>query len=138
MSQKAIDQVQVGFKASFSKTITEEDVRKFAEVSGDFNPLHLDAEYAKKTVFGDRIAHGILTLGLVSTSLTRLPGTVVYVSQNARFLKPVRLGDTIEAIAEIMSKTIEKNEVSLHTSCRNQRGEQVLDGEARVRLFDLK
>jgi len=92
MTGKAITQVEVGFSASFTRTVTEEDIRKFAEVSSDFNPLHHDQEYARRTIFGERIAHGILVLGPVSTALTRLPGVVVYLSQNARFLRPVRLG----------------------------------------------
>ncbi len=78
INNKAIGQVEVGFRSSFSKAITEEDIRKFAEVSGDPNPLHLDEGYAKRTIFGQRIAHGIMALGLVSAALSKLPGYVIY------------------------------------------------------------
>ena len=138
MDQKAITQVEVGFSRRFSKTITDEDIRKFSEVTGDFNPIHLDQEYASKTIFKERIAHGILIVGLVSAALAKLPGVVVYLSQSAKFIRPVRIGDTIEALVEVIDKHPEKSEVLLKTTCRNQRGEPVLDGEARVKLFDLK
>jgi len=138
VAEKAIEKVQVGFKASVSKTITPEVIRKFAEVSEDHNPLHLDEEYAKKTVFGERIAHGILAVGFISAALTKLPGTVVYLSQTVEFSKPVKIGDTIEAIVEVEEITREKSQVKLKTYCQNQRGEQVLRGEAKVKLFDLK
>ncbi len=138
MTEKAITQVEVGFKANFSKMITDEDVRKFAEASGDFNPLHLNEEHASRTIFGERIAHGILVLGLVSAALTKLPGVVVYLQQNVKFVRPVKMGDVIEAVVEVVEKTAEKSELRLRTICRNQRGEQILDGEARVKLLDLK
>lgn len=138
MEARAIDKVDIGFTASFAKTVTEEDIRKFSEVSGDFNPLHRDPDYAGRTPFGERIAHGILVLGLVSAALTRLPGVVVYLSQNTRFLRPVKIGDTVEASVQVTDKLKEKSELALKTVCRNQRGEQVVDGEARVKLFDLR
>lgn len=138
MDQKAITQIDVGFSTSFRKTITDEDIRKFSEATGDFNQLHLNPEYASKTIFKERIAHGILIVGLVSAALTRLPGVVVYLSQSVNFTRPVKIGDTIEAIAEVIDKVQEKSEILLKTTCRNQRGEQVLDGEARIKLFDLK
>jgi 3-hydroxybutyryl-CoA dehydratase len=130
--------VDVGFVAKYRKTIRDEDVFRFAEASGDFNPVHVDECYASRTPFGDRIAHGILTLGLVSAALTRLPGVVVYSSQNVRFLRPVKIGDTVEAAAYVTHVTPEKNEAKLRTTCINQNGELVLDGEALVRLYDLR
>lgn len=138
MSTRAIEQVNVGFKESVTKTITAEDIRKFAEVSTDFNPLHLDDEYAGKTIFGERIAHGILAVGLISAALAKLPGTVVYLSQEARFTRPVKIGDVVEAIAEVEEVNIERSQVRLKTYCVNQNGDEVVDGEARVKLFDLK
>lgn len=137
MKQRAISQVGAGLTSRFSKTITDEDIRKFSEATGDLNPLHLDKDYASRTVFGDRIAHGILTVGLVSAALSKLPGVVVYLSQNIRFMKPVKIGDTIEAVVEVIEVTPEKSQLRLKTTCSNQRGEQVLDGEAQVKLFDL-
>ncbi|MBI4334290.1 MAG: MaoC family dehydratase [Chloroflexi bacterium] len=137
MTARAIDQVQVGAATRFHKTVTGEDIRKYAEVSGDFNPLHLDEVFARKTVFGDRIAHGMLTLGFVSAALAKLPGTVVYLSQSVKFLRPVKIRDTIEAVAEVVERVPDKGQVVLKTTCSNQRGELVLEGEARVKLFDL-
>lgn len=116
MGEKAIEQVDIGLKISFVKTITDQDIRKFADVSGDFHPLHLDDEYASRTIFGERVAHGILTVGLISAALARLPGVVVYLTQSAKFIRPVKIGDTIEALAEVMEKTAEKSEVRLRTT----------------------
>jgi acyl dehydratase len=138
ITRKAISQVEVGFRSSFSKAITEEDIRKFAEVSGDLNPLHLDEGYAKRTIFGRRIAHGIMTLGLVSAALSKLPGYVIYASQSVEFTRPVNIGDVVEAVVEVVEKSADRSEVKLRTFARNQRGEQILDGEAKVRLFDLE
>jgi len=128
---------QVGDRASFTKTISEADVVLFAGVSGDTNPLHLDAEYARKTRFGARIAHGILTAGLISTVIgTRLPGTgAVYLAQSLKFLKPVYLGDTVTATAyvrQVRDRDDGSQVLTLETVCVNQRGERVLEGEAKV------
>lgn len=110
--------------ASFSKTITEADMVMFAGISGDNNPVHLDAEYARGTQFGERIAHGMLTASLVSTVLsTKLPGIgVIYVSRTLRFLKPVYIGDTVTAIATIESYDPDRSRVTANTVCINQRG----------------
>ena len=92
-------EIKIGQKASVTKTFKDEDVRKFAEVSMDVNPIHLDDEYAKKTVFGQRIVHGILTCGLISAVLAnKLPGEgTIYLGQEVRFTSPVLLGDTISS-----------------------------------------
>ena len=135
---KAIDQVDIGYSTNVTKTVTEADIQKFAEVTGDFNPLHLNEELAKQTIFGGRIAHGILAVGFVSAALARLPGTVVYLQQSVRFTRPVKIGDTIEARVEVTGKTPEKSEVDLKASCRNQRGEIVLTGESKVKLLDVR
>jgi 3-hydroxybutyryl-CoA dehydratase len=123
-----------GDSASFSKTITEADVVLYAGISGDTNPLHLDAEYAATTRFGKRIAHGMLTTGLISAVIgTKLPGPgAIYVSQSLRFTAPVYLGDTITATATIAAYDKVKGKMTLETVCRNQDGVDVLSGEANI------
>ncbi len=130
----------VGQKATFSKTISEQDVNTFAEISGDHNPLHLDAEYAKTTRFGARIAHGALTAGLISAAIGNdLPGVgSIYMSQLTRFVKPVYFDDTITATVEISAIRTDKGIVTLRTDCKNQRGEIVAEGEAVVFHPDAK
>ena len=123
-----------GDQASFSKTITEADILLYAAVSGDTNPLHLDAEYAKQTRFGGRIAHGMLTAGLVSAVIgTKLPGRgAIYAGQTLRFLAPVHIGDTVTATATLTAYDKARGRMTLSTVCRNQRGEEILTGEAQV------
>ena len=129
-----IGQLDIGQKASMRKTITEADVSTFAQISGDTNPVHLDKEYAAKSMFKERIAHGMLTAGLISAVLgTQLPGVgSIYLSQSLKFLAPVKLGDTVEAEVEVIEKLEEKNRVRLRTVCRNQSGQVVIDGEALI------
>ncbi len=124
---------EVGQKESFSKTITEYDVYGFAGITGDFNPVHVNAVAAEQSMFGQRIAHGILAVGLISTVLgQKLPGNgTIYLSQQAKFLKPVYIGDTITATAEV-AEVREKGRLLLKTYAVNQRGEKVVDGEAEV------
>lgn len=131
---KTIDQLNIGEKASLTKQITESDVLRFAEVTGDKNPIHIDPEYASQTRFKERIAHGLLTASLISAVLgTRLPGPGnIYVSQNLEFKAPVKLGDIIQAEVEIIEKIPERNRIRLRTVCRNQDGTVVIDGEAVV------
>jgi len=128
--------VDIGFKTTHIKTITEADINLFAEVSGDFNPVHMREEYAKKTFFGSRIAHGVIAIGLLSAAMAKLPGLVVFLSQSVRFLKPVRIGDTITAIAEVIDTRQDKGIVTLKNTCINQSGETVVDGEATCRLYE--
>ena len=125
---------QEGDSASFAKTITEADLLLFAGVSGDTNPLHLNAEYARKTRFGQRIAHGLLTASLISTVIgTKLPGPgAIYVSQTLSFLAPVHIGDTITATATLTAYERDRGRMTLATVCRNQDGEEVLSGEAVI------
>lgn len=124
---------EVGQKESFSKTITEYDVYGFAGITGDFNPVHVNAVAAEQSMFKQRIAHGILAVGLISTVLgQKLPGNgTIYLSQQAKFLKPVYIGDTITATAEV-AEVREKGRLLLKTYAVNQRGETVVDGEAEV------
>ena len=131
---RTIDQLEVGEKASIRKTITESDVFSFAQISGDTNPLHLDKEYASKSLFKERVAHGMLAAGLISAVIgTELPGVgSIYLSQSLRFTAPVKFGDTIEAEVEVTGKLEEKNRVTLKTTCRNQQGQTVIEGEALV------
>jgi 3-hydroxybutyryl-CoA dehydratase len=124
----------VGDSAEVSKTITDEDVRAFAELTGDRNPVHLDEEYAAATRFGRRIAHGMLGASLVSAVLAgELPGPgSVYLSQTLRFTAPVFLGDTVTARVTVRHVREDKPVVTLETVCTNQRGERVVEGEAVV------
>ncbi len=125
--------LQVGDKGSFSKTITEKDVFAFADASGDFNPLHIDEEYARRTVFGRRIAHGILTAGIISTVLGgEIPGLgTIFVELHMKFLKPVYFGDTVTATGTVM-EIINPKRVRLLVACVNQQGEDVAIGNAIV------
>ena len=127
--------VDIGYKTTHVKTVTEADINLFAEVSGDFNPVHISEEYAGKTFFGGRIAHGALVQALLSAAMAKLPGLVVFLSQSVRFLKPVRIGDTLTAIAEVIETRKDKGIVTLKNTCINQEGETVVDGEATCRLY---
>ncbi len=126
-----------GDSASFSKTITEADVVLYAALSGDINPVHLDAQYAATTRFGRRIAHGLLVAGLISAVIgNRIPGPgSIYAGQTLRFLRPVYLDDTITVTATIISYDRERGRITLETVCRNQEGEEVLRGEADIRYL---
>jgi len=125
--------LQVGDKGSFTKTITEKDVFAFADATGDFNPLHIDEEYAKRTVFGQRIAHGILTVGIISTVLGgEIPGLgTIFVEMHIKFIKPVYFGDTVTATGTVM-EIINPKRVRLMVACLNQHGVDVALGNAIV------
>jgi len=131
---KSIDELKVGDSAEWSRTVAEDDIKLFAQATGDFNPVHLDQSYAEKTFFKGRIAHGLLSLGYISTILGNiLPGHgTIYLSQEVKFLAPVRIGDTITARVEVMELTPEKNRVKFKTTCFNQEGKIVVDGAAWV------
>lgn len=124
----------LGTRATVAKTLTDEDVRAFAALTGDDNPLHLDEAYAATTRFGGRIVHGMLTASLFSTIVGKhLPGEGgIYLGQQVRFLLPVRPGDTITATAEVVAIRAEQRILTLRTECTNQRGETVVTGEATV------
>jgi 3-hydroxybutyryl-CoA dehydratase len=129
-------ELEVGASAMLRRTVTDADVVLFAGVTGDTNPVHLDQISAEESYFGGRIAHGMLSAGLISAVLgTRLPGPgTVYLQQSLRFLAPVRIGDTVTARVEITEVIHAKRRVRLATVCSNQHGENVLDGEALVWL----
>ncbi|MCK4533885.1 MAG: MaoC family dehydratase [Syntrophobacterales bacterium] len=132
MIGKTIDQIKVGDTAELSKTISETDVYLYAGISGDFNPAHINEVYAGKTFFKTRIVHGMLPAGFISAILgTELPGPgTIYIKQELKFLAPVHIGDTITARAEVVEVIAEKNRIRLKTTCSNQEGTIVLDGEA--------
>jgi 3-hydroxybutyryl-CoA dehydratase len=134
MIGKTLDELRVGDRAEFSKTITETDVYLYAGVTGDLNPAHINEEYAKKTFFKTRIVHGMLLAGLISGVLgNKLPGPgTVYIRQELNFLAPVRIGDTITAAVEILEIMAEAKRIRAKTTCVNQEGTLVLDGEAIV------
>ncbi|MBR8701143.1 (R)-specific enoyl-CoA hydratase [Fusobacterium sp. DD29] len=128
------EELELGMKATVTKTITEGDVTLYAGLTLDINPAHLNEEYAKTTMFKHRIAHGMLTAGLVSAVLgTKLPGEgSIYMGQEMMFTAPVYFGDTITATAEIIELIPEKNRVILSTICTNQEGKVVLKGQAKI------
>ncbi|MFW9904093.1 MAG: MaoC family dehydratase [Candidatus Thorarchaeota archaeon] len=134
----SFSEIKIGQKAEIKRIISDEDIRKFAEISGDRNPIHLDEEFAKKTFFQGRIAHGMFSAALISAVLAnKLPGPgSIYLKQEIRFIKPIRIGDTILVTVEVIKKEDEKERVILRTSCINQHTELVVDGEATVMLPD--
>lgn len=135
MTRKTIQDLRVGDSAQLSKRVTEVELDHFAQATGDFNPVHFDEAYAKKTLFEGRIAHGVLSIGFISALLGNLfpgPGTI-YLSQEVRFLAPVRIEDTVTVTVEVMEIIHEKNRVKFKTTCANQMGEIVLDGIAWVK-----
>ena len=130
----AIDAIEAGDRAEITRVATEADIAAFIAAVGDDNPIHGDRAYAATTPFEERIAPGIWTAGLISAVIgTRLPGPgAVYLAQDLRFLKPVKLGDAVTARVEVLEVRRERNRVQLRTTCVNQRGDEVLTGEALV------
>lgn len=131
---KSIDELKVGDIAYFAKTISETDIYQFAAVTGDFNPAHVNEVYAKTTFFKNRIAHGMLTLSLVSNVLgTELPGPgTIFVSESVEFMAPVYIEDTIEASVEVVEINAEKNRIKFEAFCTNQHGKKVARAEGVV------
>ena len=129
-----ISEMKLGDSASFTKTVSEHDVYTYAGVSGDFNPAHVNEVEAQKSMFGKRIAHGMLSAGFISTVLgTQLPGPgTIYMGQELRFTKPVFFGDTITATVTVAELIPEKNRAILDTVCTNQNGDVVIKGKATV------
>ncbi|MFW9918996.1 MAG: MaoC family dehydratase [Candidatus Thorarchaeota archaeon] len=133
------EDVKIGDSAEVVHTITEDDIQSFGKLSGDYNPIHFNEEWAKKTLFKSRIAHGILTAASISTAIgMHLPGAgTIYLGQSMRFVRPVRIGDTITTTVEVIEKIDEKKHIRLKTICTNQDKKIVLEGEALVTLMDL-
>lgn len=129
-----IDSIEPGDSAQITRRVTDGDIADFVDAVGDYNPVHSDREYAAATVFKEPIAPGIWTAGLISAVIgTRLPGPgAIYLSQDLKFLKPVKSGDSISARVEVIEINREKNRIRLRTICTNQRAEDVLTGEAVV------
>ena len=131
---KSVHELKVGNSAQILKTVTETVIHDFAKATGDFNPIHLDQTYAEKTRFKGRIAHGALSIGYISSVLANLlpgPGSI-YLSQEIKFLAPVRIGDVITAKVEVVELIPEKNRVNFKTTCTKQNGEVVVDGTAWI------
>lgn len=128
------DELEIGMKASFTKTISETDVYLFSTISGDFNPMHVDEEFAKSTPFGKRVAHGGVPQALIGNVLgMKLPGLgTVLVEVSTRFKAPTFFGDTITASAEIIEKLEQKRRIRLKLLWTNQHGQTVAAGEAVV------
>jgi 3-hydroxybutyryl-CoA dehydratase len=138
IKEKKYSDIQVGDQGTYSKTIRDEDVRRFAEITGDFNPVHVDEEFARNSLFGGRIAHGFLTGALISTVFgTILPGpNTIYLSQELNFKAPVKIGDTITAECEVLEKKDAKKILKFKTQVKNQSGKVVLDGQATVMKYE--
>ncbi|HEU5048037.1 MAG TPA: MaoC family dehydratase [Rickettsiales bacterium] len=131
----AFEQLKVGMSATFSRTITETDLRNFSGVSGDTNPMHLNEEYARTTPFGGCIVHGMLTASLISTVIgTKLPGPgCIYLGQTLKFIAPVYVNDTVYAVATVKELIPEKNRVVLTTQCF-VKDKVVVEGEAVIKV----
>jgi acyl dehydratase len=134
MIGRTIEELSAGEFAEVVHQVDAGGVAEFVDAVGDHNPLHSDPEYAAGTPFKEPIAPGVFTAGLISAAIgTKLPGPgAVYLSQSLKFLKPVKLGDTITARVTIVEVLRERNRIRLATVCLNQRGEEVLTGEAWV------
>lgn len=130
----AYDDIKIGDTAALSKTISEHDVYAFAGLTGDFNPVHVNAEFAKESMFKERIAHGMISAGLISAVLgTELPGIdTIYMNQEVSFLAPVMYNDTLTVTVECIEKDDAKHRIVFKTTVVNQHGKVVTDGKARV------
>jgi acyl dehydratase len=134
MTGKTIADLKVGDHAEYSRRIEQSQISGLVEAVGDYNPIHSDPAFAAATAFKEPIAPGVFTAGLISAVIgTQLPGPgAIYLSQTLKFLRPVRPGDTVTARAEVLEVIRERNRIRLATICTNQRGEEVLSGEAWV------
>lgn len=129
------EELDVGDTVRFAKTISQRDVERFAAASGDTNPIHLDEEWAERTRFNGRIVHGILVTGLISAALARLPGGIVYLSQDLEFRAPVRIDDYVTATIEVI-EDLGGEQYRLRTTVRKD-DDQVIDGEAVVLIDEV-
>jgi len=133
MKSYTYDEIEIGQSASITKTISEYDVYAYAGITGDFNPVHINAPHAEGTFFKTRIAHGMLTASFISTVLgMNLPGPgAIFISNSENFLAPVRINDTITATCEVVEK-LEKGKIRFKSTVTNQNGEVVMTGESLV------
>lgn len=129
--------IQIGDKFSSERQVTDEVIRKFADVSGDHNPIHLDEEFAKTTRFGKRIAHGMLSAAFISAVMgNEFKGkTVIYLSQTMKFTAPVYIGDTVTTTSTVSNIREDKGIVTMETVCTNQDGETLVKGEAVIMVI---
>lgn len=134
MVGETIETIKIGDKASFTKTLTETDVYLFAGISGDLNPAHVNQIESEKTMFKGRICHGILVSSLISTVLGMyLPGPgTIYLSQDLKFVAPVKIGDTVTATVQVTERNEERNRLILKTVVINEDGKVVVEGQAKV------
>ena len=132
------EELHVGMAAERTRLVNDDLVRRYAELTEDFNPVHVDEAAAAKSRFGGRIAHGMLSGGLISAVLGMdLPGPgALWLSQQMKFTRPVMLGDTITTRVEVLELIPAKRRARLATTCRNQRGELTLDGEALIQMME--
>lgn len=128
------DELTIGAKASLTRTLTEEDLLLFAKVSGDTNPVHLDEAFAATTQFAGRIAHGMWTASLISCALaTKLPGPGgIYLGQELKFMRPVKVGDTVTVELEILEINPQRKRATVSTNVVNQNGKTVVKGKAEI------
>ncbi len=133
MIKKKFEDIQIGEKVSFGKTITEADVFAFAGITADFNPIHENVDVAKNSFFGKRVAHGMLTASLINQTLTNLGGLgTIHLTQTVKFMAPVFIGDTVTVVSEVGSKDPGKNRMTVKSTVTNQEGKTVLQGEALI------
>src|SRR6266704_7192401 len=139
MLELAYEYIKVGDEASLTRTITEVHVINYAGITGDWNPVHADAEHAAQSMFGERIAHGMLVAGLISAVLgTQLPGpNSIYLGQDLKFMAPVKIGDTVTAVVTVTDKRDDKRIITLKTTVSNQHGEVVVNGNAVIKKAGL-
>ena len=139
MSELAYEDIKIGDEASLTRTITEVHIVNYAGLTGDMNPVHMDHEHATQSIFGERIAHGMLVAGLISAVLgTQLPGpNSIYLGQDLSFTAPVKIGDTVRVTVTVTSKRDDKRIIKLRTTATNQRREMVIDGTAVIKKVGL-
>jgi acyl dehydratase len=132
---KTYDQIKIGDTATYTRTITAEDIDRYADWTEDYNPMHMDDDYARNTVFGGRVAHGPIALGMIAPVIgMNLPGPgCILMSLNSDFKRPVKPGDTITARAEVVAKHDDKRYIELALRFTNQRGEDVIVGTSKVK-----
>lgn len=140
MESIVMDEMFIGRKASRTQLVTEREVLIFAGVTGDLNPVHINPDFAEKSIFKKQIAHGMYSVSLISAVLgCELPGAgTIYLGQEINFLAPVYLGDVITAEVEVLEMNIEKNRLKLKTTCTNQENKIVAEGVATVKPPKVK